>query len=74
MGERLDLPASAITEAIIDERLRGRNLPEPVLSELHELFQVCNLARYAPHKSSQELAALIPRLESVLKALQSWKP
>jgi hypothetical protein len=70
LGERLDLPASAITEAVIDERLRGRNLSEPVLKELHGLFQTCNLARYAPHKSSQELAALIPRLESVLKELQ----
>jgi hypothetical protein len=70
LGERLDLPASAITEAVIDERLRGRNLPEETLTELHALFQTCNLARYAPHKTSQELAALIPRLESVLDQLQ----
>ena len=73
LGERLDLPASAITEAVIDERLRGRNLPENTLSELRELFQSCNLARYAPHKTSQELAAFIPRLEAVLGQLQNLK-
>ena len=73
LGERLDLPASAITEAVIDERLRVRNLPEETLTELHALFQTCNLARYAPHKTSQELAALIPRLESVLGQLQGLK-
>jgi hypothetical protein len=73
IGERLDLPASAITEAVIEERLRGRNLAEVSLSALRELFQTCNQARYAPHKSSQELAALIPRAESVLRDLQTLK-
>ena len=72
IGERLDLPASAITEAVVDERLRGHNLSEGTLQGLHELFQTCNLARYAPLKSSQELAAVIPRLEATFKELQSW--
>jgi len=74
LGERLDLPASAITEAVIDERLRPRAVPETTLAPLHELFQTCNLARFAPIKSSQELAAMIPKLESVLRALKELKP
>ncbi len=73
LGERLDLPASAITEAVIDEHLRARHLPEETLAELHALFQTCNLARYAPNQTSQELAALIPRLESALARLRSMK-
>jgi hypothetical protein len=73
LGERLDLPASAITEAVIDEKLRGRELSDDTLKPLHELFQACNLARYAPVQSSQELAALIPKLESVLRELQRLK-
>jgi hypothetical protein len=73
IGERLDLPASSITEAVIDEHLRPRAVPETVLTPLQELFQICNLARYAPIQSSQELAALIPRLESVLRDLQALK-
>lgn len=73
LGERLDLPASAITEAVIDERLRGRNLPDQTLLELRELFHNCNLARYAPHKINQELPALIPRLEAVLEQLRELK-
>jgi hypothetical protein len=71
LGERLDLPASAITEAVIDEHLRPHGVPETVLAPLHELFQTCNLARYAPVKSSQELAALVPKLEAVLRDLQT---
>ncbi len=73
LGERLDLPASAITEAVIDERLRPRGVPETTLAPLHELFQACNLARYAPVKTSQEVAAFIPRLESTLRELQEVK-
>jgi hypothetical protein len=73
LGERLDCPASAITEAVIEERLRPRGVPEATLNALRELFQTCNLARYAPIRSSQELAALIPRLETSLRELQNLK-
>jgi len=73
LGERLDLPASAITEAVIDERLRPRGVPDTVLAPLQELFQVCNVARYAPVKSSQELAALIAKLKGVLDQLRGLK-
>lgn len=69
LGERLDLPASAITEAVIDEKLRPRGLPDSMLDDLRELFQMTNLVRYAPIKSSHELAALIPKLESALRKL-----
>jgi hypothetical protein len=71
LGERLNCPASAITEAVIDEKLRPRAVPEKTLTALHDLFQTCNLARYAPIKSSQELAALIPKLETTLGELQN---
>jgi hypothetical protein len=73
LGERLDLPASAITEAVIDERLRPRKVSPEILTSLHELFQACNLARYAPIHSSQELAAIIPKLETALNQLRELK-
>lgn len=73
LGERLDCPASAITEAVIDEKLRPRGVPDSTLEALHELFQTSNLARYAPLKSSQELAAVIPKLESALQKLEEVK-
>src|SRR4030095_14348938 len=73
LGERLDLPASAITAAVIDERLRERKVPAETLSALHELFQSCNMARYARH-NSQELASLVPTIERTLHDLQNLKP
>jgi hypothetical protein len=70
LGERLDLPASAITEAVIDEHLRPRGVPDTTLASLRELFQTCNFARFAPIKTSQELVAIIPKFEAVLRELQ----
>jgi hypothetical protein len=73
IGERLGLPASSITESVVDEHLRSRNLSEQTVTELQALFHTCNLARYAPQQTSQELAALIPRLEAVLGQLQNLR-
>lgn len=73
LGAQLDVPATAITEAVIEEKLRPRGVPEATLEGLHELFQATNLARYAPIKSSQELAAFIPKLEHALGKLDEVK-
>jgi hypothetical protein len=74
IGERLELPAGSITEAIVDERLKPAGLPDAACARLHELFQACNLARYAPVQSSQELAAMVPRIELVIAQLKELKP
>ena len=73
LGERLDLPASSITEAVVEEHLRPQGVPESVLNRVQELFQACNLARYAQIKSGQELAAFIPKLETTLSELRLLK-
>jgi hypothetical protein len=70
LGERLDLPASAITEAVIDEQLRRRAVAEPTLDSLHQLFQACNVARYAPVQTPQEMTALIASFEHVAGELR----
>jgi hypothetical protein len=73
LGERLDLPASAITEAVLDERLRPLRVPEQTLDRLRELFQTCNQARYAPQTSTEELTSLVPKVESALNELKNLK-
>lgn len=70
VGERLDLPASAITEAVLEEHLRPRGVRDSTLLALHDLFQACNLARYAPTHTSRELAGLVPKLETALRELR----
>ena len=70
LGERLDLPASAITEAVVEEHLRPQGVNPDALAALQELFLACNQARYAPQGSSQELASFVPQVESALRQLQ----
>jgi hypothetical protein len=69
LGESLDLPASAITEAVVEERLRPAGVPGPTIDGLQELFQTCNLARYAPVKSSEQLSELVSKVQLVLAEL-----
>jgi hypothetical protein len=73
LGERLDCPASAITEAAVDERLIALNAPAQTLAGLRELFQLCNQARYAPVRDPQELAAVAAKFETVTREIQALK-
>jgi tetratricopeptide (TPR) repeat protein len=67
LGERLDLPAPAITEAVLDE-VKGLDAAARTL--LRELFQACDRYRYTPEHTSQALASLIPKVKTALAALQ----
>ena len=73
IGERIDSPPNAITEAVVEERLRPDGAPAEVCAQVQELFQICNLARYAPVKSSEELSAVVPKVEQALRGLQEWE-
>lgn len=70
LGERLDLPASAITEAVLDERLPNRGASPEQVGELRQLFHICNQARYAPMRSDSEMLSVAANLEKALNHLQ----
>ena len=74
IGERVDVPPNAITEAVVEEKLRPAGASTELRSVVQELFQICNLARYAPVKSSEELSAVVPKVEKTLRELQRWEP
>jgi len=73
LGERLDCPASAITENVIDEHSVLRSAPKMTLDALRELFQLCNQARYAPVRGASELNSVAMKLEQTLGELQEVK-
>lgn len=70
LGERLDLPAASITEAVLEERLVPAGAAAGLVAELRALFQACNQARYAPAGSVQDLQDTVRRLERVIDALR----
>jgi hypothetical protein len=71
LGERLDLPASAITEAVLNEKLPRRGASPGLIEQLHELFQICNQARYAPIRTNQQLMEIQHQTASALGELQA---
>ena len=70
LGERLNLPASAITEAVLEDRLASRGATPDLVQRLHRLFQICNQARYAPMRTDSELLLVSSDLEKALRDLQ----
>lgn len=73
LGERLDCPASAITENVIEEHSVLRAAPQTTLDALRELFQLCNQARYAPVRGTSELNSVAAKFERTLGKLQEVK-
>ncbi len=73
LGERLDCPASAITENVIDEHAALRGAPKATLDALRELFQLCNQARYAPVRGAGELNSVAAKFEKTVAELQEVK-
>lgn len=73
LGERLDCPASAITENVVDEHAVLRCASRETLDSLRELFQLCNQARYAPVRGASELNSVAAKLEKTLGELQEVK-
>jgi len=73
LGERLDCPASAITENVIDEHPVLRGAPAATLQTLRELFQLCNQARYAPVRGTGELNSVAAQFEKTIPGFQEMK-
>jgi hypothetical protein len=74
LGERLDCPASAITENIAEEHPLLRAAPATLRDALREQFQLCNQARYAPVRGVSELNSVAAQFEKVIRDLQELKP
>jgi hypothetical protein len=71
LGEKLQRPAPAITEAALDEAVDLLGLDPVSLQSLRDLFQLCNQSRFAPHSSPAELNQLLPRAITLLEQLDS---
>ncbi len=73
LGERLDCPASAITENVVEEHPVLRGSPPSTLDGLRELFQLCNQARYAPVRGASELNSVAAQFKKTIGELQEVK-
>lgn len=70
LGERLDLPASSITGAVVNQHLQTPATPPELARAVDRLFTQCDQARYAPQAMSCTLSDLFTQAESTLRQLQ----
>jgi hypothetical protein len=73
LGEKLDCPATAITENVVEENSILRSANENARHGLRELFQLCNQARYAPVRGTAELNSVAAQLEKTIRQLLEVK-
>ena len=73
LGERLDCPASAITENVVEENSLLRGAPAATRDALREQFQLCNQARYAPVRGTAELNSVAANFEKLIGQLREVK-
>jgi len=73
LGERLDCPASAITENVVEEHPLLRRAPAALRDALREQFQLCNQARYAPVRGTSELNSVANQFQKLINQLQELK-
>jgi tetratricopeptide (TPR) repeat protein len=72
LGQKLDLPASGLKEEEVLERLKKRRIPDDLLTDLREIFEECNQARFAPAGADPSLQhRLIKRSHRTLDALET---
>jgi hypothetical protein len=74
LGERLDCPASAITENVVEDHLLLRGVPPALRHALRDQFLLCNQARYAPVRGSSVLGSVAAQFEKLIGQLQEVKP
>ncbi len=71
LGKRLKIPASGLKEEEVLKRLKDLNVQQETVSALEEIFQECNLARFAPQQADQwELSRIIKRAGRILDKME----
>jgi hypothetical protein len=73
LGERLDCPATAITENVVEDHLLLRSAPPAVRHALRDQFLLCNQARYAPVRGTGELNSVAAQFEKLIGQLREVK-
>jgi len=65
LGDKFHLSSKSITENVIKDVLRSKNIPEETLNILRGIFTACDAVRYAPSGFKKE------NMESIFKDLEN---
>jgi hypothetical protein len=54
IADKLNIPHPSITKDLLEEKLKARSIPESVIVKVKELFDICDMARFASGRFSKE--------------------
>ncbi|HNX80608.1 MAG TPA: BatD family protein [Candidatus Omnitrophota bacterium] len=70
-GDHFHLSSQGITLSVVEETLHGKNVPAEILADARDIFQVCDMARYASAELSQaDMNGTLKKLETVIAYFQ----
>ena len=73
VADKLNIPHPSITKDLLEEKLKSKGLPGSVIAEIKELFDICDMARFASvkftkedmHKTIEQAIDIIAELERI---------
>lgn len=73
MGDKLGIPASALTRDNISERLASKGVSPETIKQTIDVLDACEMARFTPQHDDNEVNRLYADAENVIKSLESVK-
>lgn len=74
IGDKFNLPKGAVTSQVIDEKFRPAGYDEEVLGDLKEMFDACEMARYASViPDAQKEEEVLEKLKEIIDHLEKSK-
>ena len=73
VADKLNIPHPSITKDLLEEKLKAKGVSEPAIAEIKELFDICDMARFASvrftkedmHRTVEQAIDIIAELERV---------
>lgn len=73
ISDKLTIPASQLTRQNVSEKLAAAGVSETVISPLMEILDRCEMARYTPQKSPDEMNQIYSEATRAINGMESTK-
>ncbi len=73
IGDKLSIPASQLTRQNVSEKLQSAGVGEDVIAPLMSIIDTCEMARYTPQKSDDEMQQIYDAATKAINAMENTK-
>lgn len=73
ISDKLAIPASKLTRQNVSEQLMAAGVSETVINPLIDVLDTCEMARYTPQKSSDEMSRIYREATSAINGMENTK-